>query len=567
MTAQADAAFNEPSLADAIVQIEQSEALSPDQRSHWTCSMRFVARALDRPPSLIPARWMAVRPRLEELHPSQLDVTEKTFANHRANVRAALNVFCAEKNVPRRGHRLREPWSSLWASIDRVPTRKQLSRFLRYLSAQGISPETLDDAVVEAFLGDWEKTGLKRPHSQTRRRLVRAWNDCSATIPGWPAERLDQSAVRSVTRGPDWEAFPAGLRDGVDAFLASKAPKKLSLQEPAAKVWAPTTRRVTRAKLEACARMAVRRGVAIETLDSLSALLDSRLVGKVLEAYWEQDGEAPSTYTIDLARDLLAVARAMGAVDSTGIERLAGFARRLRDYKRGGLTDKNMGVVRQVQGSDIWSSVVRLPFKLIEEARRRHDTSPTKAAISAQLAVAIGILTYAPIRLQNLIGIRLEENLFRTNGPETAYWLRFPDHDVKNRVALEFLLQEPLATLIAEYVRDHLSVLVRGWNAPWLFPGEDGRHKRSALLGVQITATVKKHCGLRLTPHQFRHAAATLILNKQPGNYELARRVLGHRSMRTTVQAYCGLETTQATAIFGDIVREKLRDQFSREPV
>ena len=91
-------------------------------------------------------------------------------------------------------------------------------------------------------------------------------------------------------------------------------------------------------------------------------------------------------------------------------------------------------------------------------------------------------------------------------------------------------------------------------------------HKRSALLGVQITAAVKKHCGLRLTPHQFRHAAGTLILNKQPGNYELARRVLGHRSMRTTVQAYCGLETTQATAIFGDIVREKLRDQFSREP-
>ena len=67
------------------------------------------------------------------------------------------------------------------------------------------------------------------------------------------------------------------------------------------------------------------------------------------------------------------------------------------------------------------------------------------------------------------------------------------------------------------------------------------------------------------SPHQFRHAAGTLILNKQPGNYELAGRVLGRRSMRTTVQAYCGLETAQATAIFGDIVREKLGDQFSRE--
>ena len=565
MTAQPDAALNEQSLADAIVHIEQSEALSPDQRSHWTCSMRFVARALDRPPSHIPAPSIAVRPRLEQLHPSRLGVTPKTFANHRANLRAALNVFCAEKNVSRRGNPLSEPWSGLWASIDDVPMRKQLSRFFRYLSVNGISPEAVDDAVVEAFLDDWEKTGLKGPDAQSRRRLVRTWNDCFETIPGWPAQRLDQPAVRSIARGPEWEAFPAGLRNEVDAFLTSKAPRKLSLQEPAARVWAKTTSRVMRAKLQASARMAVRRGVAIERLDSLSALLHPGVVEKVLDGYWEQDGETPRTYTIDLARDLLAVARATSAVDPVGLERLAGFAGRLREYKRGGLTDKNMAVVRRVHGSDVWSSVVRLPLRLIEEARRVRDTSPTKAAIKAQLAVAIGILTYAPIRLQNLISIRLDENLFRTNGPETAYWLRFPDHDVKNRVALEFLLQEPLASLIAEYVHDHLPTLARGSNGAWLFPGENGRHKRSALLGVQITATVKKHCGLRITPHQFRHAAGTLILNKQPGNYELARRVLGHRSMRTTVQAYCGLETTQATAIFGDIVREKLRDQFSRE--
>ena len=65
---------------------------------------------------------------------------------------------------------------------------------------------------------------------------------------------------------------------------------------------------------------------------------------------------------------------ATGAVDLTGLERLAGFARRLREYKRGGLTDKNVAIIREVQGSDVWSSVVRLPFKLIEEARRSGDT-------------------------------------------------------------------------------------------------------------------------------------------------------------------------------------------------
>jgi integrase len=565
MTAQSHAALNEPSFADAIIHIEQSQGLRLEKRSHLTCSMRFVARALERPPSLVPARWIAVRLRLAEMQPSQLGVSAKTLANHRANVRAALRLFCAEKNIPRGGTPLGKTWSRLWASID--DHRKwKLSRFFRYLSAEGISPEAVDDAVVQAFLGHWERTGLKGPNAQSRRQVVRAWNYCFETVPGWPAQRLDQPGVRTIVHGPEWEAFPARLRNDVDAFLASRSSRKLSLLQPAARVWAPTTRRVVRAKLQAFARMAVRQGTAIETLDSVSALLNPDLVEKVLDAYWEKDGEVPKIYTIDLARDLLAMAGATGAVNSAGLERLGGFARRLKEYKRGGLTDKNMALIRQVRGSDIWTSVLRLPLMLLEEARRRRDASPQTAAMRAQLAVAIGILTYAPIRRQNLVAIQLEENLFKTNGPETAYWLRFPDHDVKNRVALEYMLREPLATLISEYVTDHLPVLARGWNGRWLFPGEDGRHKTPALLSRQITAIVKNHCGLRLTTHQFRHAAGTLILNKQPGNYELARRVLGHRSMRTTVQAYCGLETTQATAIFGDIVREKLRDRFSREP-
>jgi hypothetical protein len=60
MTAQPDVALNEPNIADAIVHIERSEALSREKRLHWACSMRFLARALDRPLSVIPARWTAV---------------------------------------------------------------------------------------------------------------------------------------------------------------------------------------------------------------------------------------------------------------------------------------------------------------------------------------------------------------------------------------------------------------------------------------------------------------------------------------------------------------------------
>ena len=36
---------------------------------------------------------------------------------------------------------------------------------------------------------------------------------------------------------------------------------------------------------------------------------------------------------------------------------------------------------------------------------------------------------------------------------------------------------------------------------------------------------------------------------------DLARRVLGHKNIQTTINFYIGLETTQATRRFGEIVR------------
>jgi hypothetical protein len=49
-----------------------------------------------------------------------------------------------------------------------------------------------------------------------------------------------------------------------------------------------------------------------------------------------------------------------------------------------------------------------------------------------------------------------------------------------------------------------------------------------------------------------------LILKHRPGEYELVRRMLGHKSIQTTIKFYCSLETTQASEIFTDIIRQKL---------
>ena len=79
------------------------------------------------------------------------------------------------------------------------------------------------------------------------------------------------------------------------------------------------------------------------------------------------------------------------------------------------------------------------------------------------------------------------------------------------------------------------------------------------MFGKQITVRIQKVVGMRITPHQFRHAAAAIYLRHRPGDYETIRRVLGHRDIQTTVRFYCGLETMEATKQFGRLIREQIK--------
>jgi hypothetical protein len=151
-----------------------------------------------------------------------------------------------------------------------------------------------------------------------------------------------------------------------------------------------------------------------------------------------------------------------GCSRSEELEQLDDLRAALEEYRQGGLTDKNLALIRQVLSGPVWREVVGLPDQLMAEARRLKEQAPLRAALRAQLAVAIGILTVAPVRVGNLVRIRLEENLIRPTGPNGPYWLVFPHYDVKNRLKLEFVLDAHLTALIAEYAHEHRPVLLRG---------------------------------------------------------------------------------------------------------
>jgi integrase len=551
----AEIELQEPSFEDAIALIAEDLDLPADMKNHWSCSLRRLAAFLDRPMALVPARWTAVRIPASRLKATRLGVTQKTLANHLSNVRAALAWMHKEKRVPARGVRLSPEWEVLLDKCPRLPHRARLYSLMRFCSARNIPPSGVDEAVIGSFLDYRRCTTSLAVDAAARRSLARHWNDLARTVPGWPGQFLFEPPSRKAEAFPPWEAYPIGLRYEIEAYLDSltrvrKTPK--GKRVPPAKA---TTIRGRRAMLEAALRMATRIGIGMEDLTSLSSFLDPAVSRRVLDAYWAKNGEEPSIFTIDLAILFVGLARSANCLSADKLEELDDIRADLEHHRPQGMTDKNLTAIRTFMQSDAWRALHQLPHVLLAEAKEASYSSPIKAAVRAQMAVAIGILNFAPIRRGNLGTIRIGENLIRTGGPQTPYRLNFPNYDVKNRVKIDFPLDAELTALIDDYLFNYRPALVDRADNPWLFPGAGQSHKLLTTLSDQITSFIEKSIGLRLTVHQFRHLSAAIILKHQPGNYELVRLLLGHRTVQVTIRNYIGLESTHAGEVYGDLVR------------
>jgi hypothetical protein len=471
-----------------------------------------------------------------------------------------LRWLAREKGIPKHGAPLTPAWEELRAQIKDRFVRWRLSSFMRFCSANGITPAEVDEIVLKRFLRYRAQSGAVTGDASGR-RLTRTWNSNVGIIRGWPARRLTEPAVKATTELP-WTQFPEGLRRDVDQYLQGLAQVRKGRSGRRIRPLKPSTIRQRRMELAAAARMAVRTGVAICDLNSLSALLSPDVVEKVLDAYWAKNGSTPKAFTIDLACRFVAIARETKCIDEAACERLEQMRRDLGDKRRGGLTDKNATLIRQVLTPGVWNRVAQLPQNMMSTARSQRSSAPLKAAVTAQLAVAIAILTFAPVRLANLTAIKLGFNLIKPGGPNSNYWLVFPNYDVKNRVKLEYPLEQHITRLIDEYVHDFRPTLLHGRNDDWLFPGQHGGAKSNILFSGQITQRIYQATGLRMTVHQFRHAAGALLLQSRPGEYELVRRLLGHRNVQTTINAYIGLENIHASEIFSKIVMEHMDDEL-----
>lgn len=549
----------EPSFADAIKAIAEATELPLPTRRQWCSALRGLAHCLDRPPESIPARFSAVRNKLLALRYPPFDWTAKTLANTKSNAKAALLWFRREEGLGSHGVNMTPTWQKLHQALTDASTRYRLAPLMRFCSGIGVEPPSVDEHVLSRFLRHREATSTRVGDLGARRIIAKLWNVSVGTLDGWPEQTLEVPPLRR-RNGLAWQDLPEGWRSDVNAylkFLTTIHPDKNGRRLAPC---ADTTLTTRKRELVAAANMAVQVGVPLQSLTSLAAMLRPEVANIIIDAYWQKDGDVPTSYTINLAVRFEAIARQMGWLSAGELKDLADLRYAMEQHREEGMTEKNLAVVRAVLTPGVWGRIAKLPEQLMERARKMHNAAPVRAALLAQIAVAVAILLVAPVRLGNLAAIRLDVNLIKPGGPDSDYWLCFSKFDVKNKQALQFVFNRRLTKLIDEYVSDFRPALMQGKNHDWLFPGRSSDHKEKIGFSTQIVDQVAKATGIRITVHQYRHAAAAMFLKHRPGEYELVRQLLGHKSVETTKRFYLDLETTVSSEIYTQIVYRELDD-------
>jgi integrase len=479
-------------------------------------------------------------------------MSAKTLQNVRAGFLAAVKVAGF---MPAR--RLAKALTADWVKLldgQSKRTRLGLARLARYASARKVSPRQVNDALVAAMMREIRECSLHRNPNRLHRTTAQVWNALARqrarklrilTVPSFakPAKRIAWSALGDEFR-QDLEDYVRWC-GGADMFAADARDRPMALR----------TVQLCRDQVRAAVTALVESGADPSQLTALADLVSPRNFKAILTHRYESHNGLANSFDTYLARALIRIAREWVKLGATELAELNRLAARLPKLTSG-LTKKNRAALRQFDDLAAFQRLHALPDELWKEVK--HDRRHNRYTLAnAQAALAIGLLLYAPIRLQNLASLHFGVHLFVRQGPGAISTLEIPAPEVKNRRDLAFDLPPKLARMLLEYANS-IAPRIIGHRPERLFVNIDGTAKHSQSVALLIRKTLRRRVGIELTPHQFRHLSARTVLDAEPGAYETVKQLLGHKTLNTTVTAYTGIDSARAARHHHQIIENTL---------
>jgi integrase len=442
------------------------------------------------------------------------------------------------------------------ARISDRRARFGLSHLARYASALGIAPEQINDAVIENFIAAVRDGSLHRKPNDLHRMATVIWNEV-AKRSGLNLQPVKVPSFRPPAKRIEWTLLPKGFRNDVDKYLAWCGGSDSFAADARSRALAPRTLTLRRGQIHTAVTALVESGVKPIAITSIADLVSPENFKRILRRRHEAVSGRENTFNRDLAEAVVQIAREWVKVDAGVLAELRRLTGKV-PMPASGLTDKNKRMLRQFDDPAALQRLHRLPERLWAEVKR--DTRPSARTLTkAQAALAVAILSYMPLRLQNLAALTFDLHVFLREGPRSISSLELSAREVKNRTELAFDIPPHVARMLIEY-RNRIAPKIIGHRPERVFVNGDGSPKKQTSVATLITTYLRKRAGIELTAHQFRHLSAKVLLDAEPGSFETVRQLLGHKNLNTTVGAYAGIDSRRAARHHQRLVEQVLAD-------
>jgi len=527
-------------------QIASDYDITRQSRMDMTSAIGRLEAWFDRPASMIPASAAFLRQLFRNFHPAQAGVTERRVQNVRSLLLRSMRTVGISTKLASYQTAMSDTWRNLYDALPGRYERTALSRFIRYCSKQGILPADVDDEVSADYLVVLEQESLVKYPRRDHQTVCRIWNNMMVLVEGWPQVALTVPSYEDRIYAVADDLIHPGLQSEIEVYAQFLTGSELF--GGLAKPFRPTSIKATLGNIRRYLSALHHSGFDIGSLRSLEDMVRFSVFKQAMEWFWKRNGNATSKHIGEVAWSIRCIAVKHLECDAETEEAYQKAIATLR-LQQVGLSEKNTATLAQFDDPKLVARFLNYPDKLFELADRAKGQT---AHHLAQAGAATLILMFAPMRIKNLGLLRIDQSL---NWIDGRLHINVPGQEVKNCMVLNFILPAAPSNRIREYIDRYRSLFDPQAN-PYLFPGRKGPKDQSALRR-QITNTLFKHTGIRLTPHQFRHVAAKLLLDARPGHYEVVRKLLGHKNLSTVYESYSGAETQAAIDLYDDVILDR----------
>jgi integrase len=539
-------------LADVLQHLATDQGLDRARMREMCSAIRRFCRVLGAEPSLVPAEPRQLRPRLAKLTPAAAGVTTARWRNIKSLVLKAVKRAGFKCMAGRSREPLAPEWEALRALLPNRHVQSGLSRLMAFCTARGIGPTAVCADTFVQFGEEVQNYSLSRDPGGLYRDTCKLWNLAVSTILEWP-----QCQVPVLDRRRDFaltlDDFPSSFRQDVENFLGRGADPDVfsdTYYKPVAKLTLHNRKR----HILMAATALVRTGVPISQITGLDVLMKIKHAKTLLRFLYNRAGDKTTNQIYHIATLLKTIARHHLHLPEETVDQMRRQCKALKP-KSEGFTEKNRRCLRQFTDNKKLANLLTLGVRVIAQVARR-DKLRRRDAVRVELAIAVAILLNIPLRAGNLAGLRLDRHLQFVG--DRAF-LSIPSDETKNAVAIDTELSPLLAQLLHTYI-DRYRPILNGTSSPWLFPGENNARRPSGGFGQQLSHFIAREVGLVMTPHQFRHLAAKLFLDLHPNEFETVRKLLGHKSIETTMRFYRELDAALAGKRYAALLDGLLTD-------